>query len=107
GLERTTAASEAVFLLAKHAFEDLGNRRLEWKTDARNERSRRAALRFGFTFEGIFRQHMVVKDENRDTAWFSMLDSEWPAVRAAFKEWLDPANFDDAGAQRYPLKIDR
>ncbi len=107
GLERTAAATETVYLLAKHAFEDLGNRRLEWKTNALNERSRRAALRFGFTFEGIFRQHMAVKGHNRDTAWFSMLDSEWPAVRAAFEAWLDPANFDAGGAQRSPLAARR
>ncbi len=93
-LQRTTAATEAMYLMARHVFEDLGYRRYEWKCNAKNEPSRRAALRLGFTFEGIFRQHMVVKGQNRDTAWFSMLDSEWPARKAAFEAWLDPANFD-------------
>ena len=82
--------------MARHVFEDLGYRRYEWKCNANNAPSRRAALRYGFTFEGIFRQHMVVKGQNRDTAWFSMLDSEWPARKAAFEAWLDPANFDPA-----------
>ena len=81
----------------------LGYRRYEWKCDRRNEPSRRAALRLGFTFEGIFRQHMIVKGRNRDTAWYSMLDCEWPARKAAFERWLDPANFDSAGQQRTPL----
>ena len=103
-LQRTTAATEAMFLMAKHVFEDLGYRRYEWKCNARNEPSRRAALRLGFTFEGIFRQHMVVKGQNRDTAWFSMLDSEWPARRKAFEGWLDEANFDGEGRQRQKLQ---
>jgi RimJ/RimL family protein N-acetyltransferase len=98
-LQRTTAATEAMYLMARHAFEDLGYRRYEWKCNANNAPSRRAALRYGFTFEGIFRQHMVVKGANRDTAWFSMLDSEWPARKAAFEAWLDPANFDANGRQ--------
>ena len=98
-LQRTREATEAIFLLARHAFDDLGYRRLEWKCDALNERSRRAADRFGFTYEGVFRQHMVVKGRNRDTAWYSVVDSEWPAVRAAFEAWLAPANFDDKGRQ--------
>jgi RimJ/RimL family protein N-acetyltransferase len=102
-LQRTPAATEAIFLMARHAFEDLGNRRLEWKCDARNDRSRAAAERFGFTFEGVFRQHMVVKGRNRDTAWFSLLDGEWPAARAAFCAWLDEGNFDAAGRQRRSL----
>jgi RimJ/RimL family protein N-acetyltransferase len=102
-LQRTPAATEAIYLLARHAFDDLGYRRLEWKTDAQNARSRRAAERFGFTFEGIFRQHMVVKDRNRDTAWFAMLDRDWPALRAAFEAWLDPGNFDREGRQRRSL----
>ena len=102
-LQRTPQATETIYVLARHAFEDLGNRRLEWKCDAANARSRRAAARFGFTFEGVFRQHMIVKDRNRDTAWFSMLDAEWPAVRAAFEAWLDPANFDADGRQRRSL----
>jgi RimJ/RimL family protein N-acetyltransferase len=102
-LQRTPAATETVYLLARHAFEGLGNRRLEWKCDAANARSRRAAERFGFTFEGVFRQHMIVKGRNRDTAWYSLLDGEWPTVRAAFEAWLDPANFDAAGRQRRAL----
>jgi RimJ/RimL family protein N-acetyltransferase len=103
GLQRTTAATESMYLMARHVFESLGYRRYEWKCNLRNEPSRRAALRYGFTFEGIFRQHMVVKDHNRDTAWFSMLDSEWPARKRAFEAWLDPANFDEAGSQRKTL----
>jgi RimJ/RimL family protein N-acetyltransferase len=98
-LQRTAGATEAMYLMARHVFDDLGYRRYEWKCDARNQPSRRAALRLGFTFEGIFRQHMIVKGRNRDTAWFSMLDSEWPARKAAFERWLDPANFDAAGRQ--------
>lgn len=102
-LQRTTAASEAIYLMARHVFDDLGYRRYEWKCNALNEPSRRAALRYGFTFEGVFRQHMVVKDRNRDTAWFAMLDGEWPARKAAFEAWLDPANFDSTGRQFQPL----
>jgi RimJ/RimL family protein N-acetyltransferase len=102
-LQRTPGATEAIYLLARHAFEDLGYRRLEWKCDALNARSRRAAERFGFTYEGVFRQHMVVKGRNRDTAWFSIVDGEWPARRAAFEAWLAPANFDAAGRQRQRL----
>jgi RimJ/RimL family protein N-acetyltransferase len=98
-MQRTRQATAAIFLLARHAFDDLGYRRLEWKCDSHNEPSRRAADRFGFTFEGIFRQHQVVKDRNRDTAWFSMTDGEWPLRRAAFEAWLDPKNFDGAGSQ--------
>lgn len=104
-LQRTPAATEAIFLLARHVFDDLGYRRLEWKCDAANARSRRAAERFGFTYEGTFRQHMVVKGANRDTAWFSLLDAEWPAIRAGFEAWLDPANFDPDGAQRTPMRV--
>jgi RimJ/RimL family protein N-acetyltransferase len=102
-LQRTPAATETIHLLARHAFEDLGNRRLEWKCDAANARSRRAAERFGFTFEGVFRQHMIVKGGNRDTAWYALLDSEWPAAGAAFEAWLAPENFDAGGRQRRPL----
>ena len=102
-LQRTTAATEAMYLMARHVFDDLGYRRYEWKCNAENEPSRRAALRLGFTFEGIFRQHMVIKHRNRDTAWFSMLDHEWPARKQAFEAWLDPANFDAEGQQRRPL----
>jgi RimJ/RimL family protein N-acetyltransferase len=102
-LQRTVGATEAMYLMARHAFEDLNYRRYEWKCDALNEPSRHAALRLGFKFEGLFRQHMVVKDRNRDTAWYSMLDSEWPARKAAFEQWLSPANFDDKGNQRVSL----
>lgn len=102
-LQRTTAATEAMYLMARHVFEDLGYRRYEWKCNAQNEPSRRAALRLGFTFEGIFRQHMVIKGRNRDTAWFSMLDSEWPARKQAFQAWLDAANFDSLDRQRKSL----
>jgi RimJ/RimL family protein N-acetyltransferase len=102
-LQRTPAATEAIFLLAREAFDGLGNRRLEWKCDAANARSRRAAERFGFTFEGVFRQHMIVKGRNRDTAWYALLDGEWPAARAAFEAWLDPGNFDEDERQRQRL----
>jgi RimJ/RimL family protein N-acetyltransferase len=100
---RTTGATEAMYLMARHAFEDLGYRRYEWKCNALNQPSRRAALRLGFTFEGIFRQHMIVKGRNRDTAWFAMLDGEWPERKANFERWLDPANFDGDGRQRTAL----
>lgn len=106
-LQRTRQATEAIFLLARHAFDDLGYRRLEWKCNALNARSRRAAERFGFRYEGLFRQHMVVKGRNRDTAWFAMLDREWPVIRAAFERWLAPENFDDAGRQRQSLSAIR
>ena len=102
-LQRTVGATEAMYLMARYVFEDLGYRRYEWKCNALNAPSRRAALRLGFTFEGIFRQHMIVKGRNRDTAWFSMLDSEWPKRKAAFERWLDPANFDANGRQRVSL----
>jgi RimJ/RimL family protein N-acetyltransferase len=102
-LQRTTAASEAIYLLARHAFEDLGYRRLEWKCNALNAASRRAAERFGFTFEGIFRKHQVVKGRNRDTAWFAITDEQWPAIRRGFEAWLSPANRDDEGHQRRAL----
>ncbi len=104
-LQRTRAATEAIFLLACHVFDDLGYRRLEWKCDALNQPSRRAAARFGFSYEGTFRQHMVVKGRNRDTAWFALLDRDWPAVRTAFECWLAPANFDAAGRQRTSLSV--
>jgi RimJ/RimL family protein N-acetyltransferase len=102
-LQRTVASTEAMYLMARHVFEDLGDRRYEWKCNANNAPSRRAALRYGFTFEGIFRQHMVIKDRNRDTAWFAMLDREWPARKRAFEAWLDPTNFDSDERQRYSL----
>lgn len=102
-LQRTVAATEAMYLMARQVFENLGYRRYEWKCNALNTPSRRAALRLGFTFEGIFRQHMVVKGRSRDTAWFAMLDREWPARKAAFEDWLDPSNFDEKGLQRKKL----
>jgi len=98
-LQRTRLATDAMYVMARHVFDDLGYRRYEWKCNALNEPSRRAAVRLGFTFEGVFRQHMVVKDRNRDTAWYSMLDSEWPAAKAAFEAWLRPENFDGEGRQ--------
>jgi len=102
-LQRTTAATEAIYLLARHAFDELGYRRLEWKCNALNAASRRAAERFGFSFEGVFRKHYVVKGRNRDTAWYAIVDDEWPAIRAGFEAWLDPANFDAEGRQRRSL----
>ncbi len=102
-LRRSTAATEAIYLLAAHAFDQLGYRRLEWKCDALNQASRRAAERFGFRFEGVFQRHMVVKGRNRDTAWYAITDEEWPAVREAFNAWLHPENFDDSGQQRRRL----
>ena len=102
-LQRTAGATETQYLLARYAFDELGYRRYEWKTNAHNAPSRRAAERFGFAFEGIFRQHMIIKGRNRDTAWFAMLDSEWPARKAAFERWLEPANFDGAGRQKAKL----
>jgi RimJ/RimL family protein N-acetyltransferase len=106
-LQRTREATEAIFLLAGHAFDDLGYRRLEWKCDSLNLPSRRAAERFGFTYEGVFRQHMVVKGRNRDTAWFSITDGEWPVRKSAFEAWLAPGNFDDEGRQRKSLSAVR
>lgn len=97
-LQRTRVASEAIHLCGAYGF-SLGYRRFEWKCNDRNGPSKRAALRFGFRYEGLFRQHMVVKDHNRDTAWFSILDSEWPAIDAAFEAWLAPGNFDADGRQ--------
>ena len=104
-LQRTAGATEAMYLMARYVFDTLKYRRYEWKCDSLNEPSRRAALRLGFTFEGIFRQHMIVKGRNRDTAWYSMLDTEWPARRAAFERWLDPANFTAGGLQKTTLRI--
>jgi len=102
-LQRSVGATEAMYLMARHAFHDLGYRRYEWKCNALNQPSRRAALRLGFTFEGVFRQHMIVKGRNRDTAWFSMLDAEWPLRQANFEQWLAPSNFDAAGRQKLSL----
>lgn len=101
-LQRTRAATEAMFLMMQWAFE-AGYRRYEWKCDALNLRSRRAAQRLGFSYEGIFRQATVTKGRNRDTAWFSVIDVEWPALSEAFRLWLDPANFDANGQQREAL----
>lgn len=98
-MARTPLATEALFLFARHAFDDLGYRRFEWKCNNRNDPSKAAALRFGFQFEGIFRQDRIVKGESRDTAWFSIIDGEWPALRAEYERWLSPDNFDADGQQ--------
>lgn len=98
-LQRTPSATEAIYLMMRHAFDDLGYRRLEWKCDAANARSVRAATRFGFQPEGVFRQHRIAKGRNRDTAWFSIIDTEWPHVRAALEAWLAEDNFDIEGRQ--------
>ncbi len=98
-LQRRPGATEAMALLAGYVFDELGYRRYEWKCNALNAPSRAAAERLGFTFEGVFRQHMIVKGRNRDTAWYAMLDGEWPAVRRAFALWLSPENFDGEGRQ--------
>lgn len=103
-LQRTTAATEAMYLMAGHIFDHLGYRRYEWKCNAENQPSRRAALRLGFTFEALFRQHMVIKGRSRDTAWFAMLDHEWPGRKKAFEAWLEPANFGRDGRQRKSLQ---
>jgi RimJ/RimL family protein N-acetyltransferase len=102
-LQRTTAATEAIYLLARRAFDELGYRRLEWKCDALNAASRRAAERFGFGFEGVFRQHMVVKGRNRDSAWYAITDDEWPAIRRGYERWLAPENFGPDGRQKSSL----
>jgi RimJ/RimL family protein N-acetyltransferase len=102
-LRRTTAATEVIYLLASNAFDKLGYRRLEWKCNALNEASRRAADRFGFHFEGVFRSHMVVKGRNRDTAWYAITLDEWPLVREGFRAWLAPENHDVAGNQKRSL----
>ncbi|MGH7046329.1 MAG: GNAT family N-acetyltransferase [Stellaceae bacterium] len=102
-LQRKPAATEAMYLLMRRVFDELGYRRYEWKCDALNAASRAAAERLGFRYEGLFRQATVYKGRNRDTAWFSILDREWPQLRAAFERWLDPANFDAAGHQRAGL----
>ena len=102
-MQRTAGATEAQYLFAGYVFETLGYRRYEWKCNALNAPSRSAAKRFGFSFEGIFRQHMIVKGRNRDTAWFAMLDTEWPARKSAYERWLEPDNFDDEGRQKLRL----
>ncbi|MEM7455809.1 MAG: GNAT family protein [Planctomycetota bacterium] len=103
-LQRTRAATEAMYLMAKHAFDDLGYRRYEWKCDDRNEASKRAAERYGFKYEGLFRNDLVVKGQNRDTAWFAMTDSDWPDIRAGFERWLADENFDEDGSQKKSLR---
>ena len=102
-LQNTRASTEALYEMMRHAIDDLGYRRMEWKCNALNEGSRRAALRLGFTFEGIFYQHLVVKGRNRDSAWYSILDGEWPRLRDAFETWLADENFDGEGQQKRPL----
>jgi RimJ/RimL family protein N-acetyltransferase len=106
-LQRTAAGTEAQYLLMRRAFDELGYRRYEWKCDSLNAPSRRAAERYGFRFEGIFRQATVYKGRNRDTAWYSILDKEWPRLRAAFEAWLAPENFDAAGRQRRSIEAIR
>jgi RimJ/RimL family protein N-acetyltransferase len=103
-LQRSAAATEAMYLMMRRAFDELGYRRYEWKCDSLNAPSRRAAERLGFCYEGTFRQMMVIKRRSRDSAWYSIVDSEWPALRAAFERWLDPANFDASGMQRRRLE---
>jgi RimJ/RimL family protein N-acetyltransferase len=102
-LQQKPGATESMYLLARYVFDELGYRRYEWKCNDLNAPSKTAAARLGFTFEGVFRQHMIVKGRNRDTAWFSMLDTEWPAVKRAFEAWLAPENFDTDGRQRQSL----
>lgn len=102
-IQRTRLATEAIYLMMAHVFNDLGYRRFEWKCDSFNAASRRAAQRFGFTYEGIFRQHMVIKGRNRDTAWFAMLDGDWPRIKGNFQRWLSADNFDAEGRQRVSL----
>jgi RimJ/RimL family protein N-acetyltransferase len=102
-LQRTPLGTETQYLLARYAFETLGYRRYEWKCNALNAASRRAALRYGFIYEGTFRQHLIAKGRNRDNAWFSMLDSEWPVRKRNFERWLDPENFDGEGRQKLSL----
>jgi len=103
-MQRTPAATEAMFLFMTRAFDELGYRRYEWKCDSLNAASRKAAERLGFHYEGLFRQAVVYKGRNRDTAWYSVLDSDWPALKGAFGQWLDESNFDEAGQQKRPLK---
>ena len=104
-LARTRVATEALFLHAAYVFDTLGYRRFEWKCNDLNAPSKAAAQRFGFTFEGVLRQHMVVKGANRDTAWFAMLDGDWPRIKAEYERWLDPSNFDAAGTQKTKLRF--
>lgn len=104
-IARSRVTTEALCLCAGHVFEALGYRRFEWKCNDLNEPSKRAARRFGFTFEGVFRQHMVVKGRSRDTAWFAMIDRDWPRLKAGYAAWLRPENFDDAGRQKTRLSF--
>jgi RimJ/RimL family protein N-acetyltransferase len=104
-IARSRVTTEALYLFAAHAFDGLGYRRFEWKCNADNLPSRRAAERFGFSFEGVFRQHMVVKGLNRDTAWFAMIDKDWPRLKAGYQAWLAPENFDEAGQQKSKLRF--
>lgn len=103
-LQRTPEATEAMYLMARHVFEELGYRRYEWKCHNDNAASRRAATRFGFAFEGVFRNDMVVKGKNRDTAWFAMTDGDWPVIKGAFEAWLSPSNFESNGQQKRKLE---
>ena len=105
-MARSRLATEALFLHARYVFDELGYRRFEWKCNDRNAPSKAAAERFGFQFEGVFRQHMIQKGENRDTAWFAMLDGDWPALKAEYERWLSPENFDAKGQQRSKLRFD-
>jgi RimJ/RimL family protein N-acetyltransferase len=106
-IKRTRAGTEAMYLLMRLVFDDLGYRRFEWKRDSLNDPSRVAAQRYGFTFEGIFRKAVVYKGRSRDTAWYSIIAEEWPRVRSAFDAWLDPKNFDEKGRQKRALKAMR
>lgn len=103
-MARSPLSTELHYLMARHVFQDLGYRRYEWKCHSENGPSKAAALRYGFTFEGVFRQHMISRGKNRDTAWFSMIDKEWSAIERAFEVWLNPSNFDDGGKQRKRLE---
>jgi RimJ/RimL family protein N-acetyltransferase len=102
-IARSRVTTETLYLFAAYVFDTLGYRRFEWKCHNLNEPSKRAAERFGFTFEGIFRQHMVAKGRNRDTAWFAMIDADWPRLKAGYEQWLRPENFDEAGQQKSRL----
>lgn len=104
-LQRTRESTEAIYLMLRHAFDDLGVRRLEWKCDALNAPSRRAADRYGFQFEGIFRQHMIIKGKSRDTAWFAMIDRDWPHVKQGFETWLADSNFEQSGQEKAKLRV--
>lgn len=107
GVRRTRCATDAIYIMAKHVFEDLGNYRFEWKCNDLNEASKRAATRFGFTYEGVFRKDMIVKNTHRNTAWFSILDEEWPALKSHYETWLAPENFDSAGQAKTRLATPR